>query len=171
MHQRIIMVVAADLKRTGHGVEAGPETELVCKEAAAIAHDYPEAIVFATAGMSKEYGVIMGEGPMRETLLGRFVEEYRIRTPVAKTFSTDGEMQALVKAIPWNRIMVLDLHLVCRSWHLPRAWLLLRANLSREQREKVVVIPVPVKNSEDHRGMWLEGLAYLKNLPKLLKAF
>lgn len=169
MHQ-IIMVVAAGLREDRGRVVGDTETKRVCEAAAKLAGTNESALVYATAGFSNKYGVTMGEGPMKGELLSLGIQEWRIRTPKADSFDTDGEMRALVESIPWNQVDVLRLSLVCRWWHMPRAWTLLQSNLCLlTSGSEISVVCVPVKSSVAVMGILREVLAWIKNALKLLR--
>ncbi len=114
----------------------------------------------------------MGRGPMREYLIKLRVPRARIAAPIATIFSTDGEMQKLVE-------LLLDLEveddcivdLVCRWWHLPRAYLNLRARLGPSLIGTVHINAVPVWMSFDPLGMVKEPFAWIKNRHILRQAF
>ena len=168
------MVVAADLVsdpacRDMFGlpaVRAGPETARVCDTAIELALEFPDATVIATAGYSHAYKVALGNGPMRQYLRRHGIRHARICTPEAQAFDTNGEMEELAKHLHEGDVA----HLVCRWWHLPRAWLLLRARLGKERRKEIKIRPVPVWTFHDPLGMAREPLAWIKNTKNLIGA-
>lgn len=153
-------------------VVVGPETARVLRKAARRAQKVPDATVCATAGWSEKYQVTMGQGPMRDYLIKLQVPRKRIETPIATAFNTDGEMQKLVE-------LLLDLEveddcivdLVCRWWHLPRAYLNLRARLGPSLTDTVRINAIPVWMSFDLLGMAIEPGAWIKNRRILMQAF
>lgn len=181
MHQDYILVIGADLRRLPlqdrscpeAKVHAGPETERVCKKAAELASIRPRALVYATAGHSPRYKVLMGRGPMKQALSNYGVALERIETPDAATFDTDGEVLAFAGALPFLKEpdLMFTTYLVCRWWHLPRAWLLLRARLEVAERARTTIVPVPVWTFADPVGMLREPLAWVKNARRIKKAF
>ena len=105
---------------------------------------------------------------MRQYLVTHGTQELWIRTPVAETFDTDGEMASLVRDLRERSMSPEDtftIYLVARWWHLPRACLLLRARLRKSFLDKRTQIrAVPVWTFHDPMGMLREPFAWVKNV-------
>lgn len=150
-------------------VVVGSETARVLRKAARRAERFPDAIVCVTAGWSDEFRVTMGRGPMCDYLKKLGVPGSRILLKDATVFNTNGEMESFAQIL--LRIGCTDADLVCRWWHLPRAWILLRARLGQTGREQVRIKLVPVWVSFDPLGMVQEPLAWFKNRTAMRGAF
>lgn len=146
-------------------VVPGKETARACRKAARVAKRIDGSVVYLTAGWSPRFEAWMNVS-MGRCIREEGVPESRILTPKATAFNTNGEMEALVAALPEDSTV----HLVCRWWHLPRAWMLLRARL-RNAGKRARVRPVPVWTFWDPLGMLLEPLAWVKNARNLRAAF
>ena len=167
------MVVAADLAYDRNGnVVVGKETARVCRKAAEIARIHPDALVCATAGYSPKYKVDMGSGPMRRELQALGISPDRIRTPVAREFNTNGEMEIFVETMEIETLWIdnYDVFLVARWPHMFRSWLLLRATLGENlwvlSRVQCVFVP-----SWWLFGFFYEPLALAKNWKNIRRAF
>ncbi|MES2668705.1 MAG: ElyC/SanA/YdcF family protein [Patescibacteria group bacterium] len=173
-HREAIMVCAADLSvapdhedvfRLHDYVVLGPETKRVSVKAYTVAEERPNALIYATAGWSEKFRVVMNE-VMADYLVELGINPYRLQTPVATAFNTNGEMAALVKDLfpILSTEGTVTIHLVCRWWHLPRASLLLRARLRQADRDQHVFIRHrPVWTFSDPKGMLVEPGGWFKN--------
>ena len=159
-----VMVVAAELKETESGVTTGTDTHQTCVAAAKLFASLRfRGTVCATAGYSERHKVDMGAGPMMQDLTALGIPAEKIAAGGATTFTTSGEMDALVRlmliAAADTGIHNHRVHLVCKWWHLPRARKLLEKRLSDEPRLMTSIRSVPVF-SLDILGMTREIVAY-----------
>lgn len=169
MHQTVIMAVAADLQHISEGrhpldVRVGPETARACEHTATLARDMPHATVHATAGYSPVYRVYMN-GVMHRHLCGLGIPKEQVFAPHAgaATFDTAGEMRMLVHMLfSGSEEDTYTIHLVCRWWHLPRAWFLLWLALGSKRRQRVGILPAGVHSTD--QDMFMEPLRWVKGI-------
>lgn len=169
--KRWIFVVSGDLRRTADGrIELGPEMRRVCKKAMDLYAPYPlqmrsDQQIVATSGYSPEYGVRMARDVIYHYLKRQLIGWVTVAD--ADAFNTDGEIRKLVEILPEEDT---DLFVVCRWWHMPRTFALLKYRLKKsEQKGRLVIRCVPVWNSLDIRGMLREPFAIMKNLFRLIR--
>jgi hypothetical protein len=170
VHHVLVMVTARDLANgTLRKVVVGPETGRVCEEAMVCLLDLTkEAKVIVTAGYSKKYDVIMGNGTMRRYLVDCMgIPESQIRSPIADEFNTSGEMAELVHymrtVLQKTANDTFEIYLVASWWHWPRARALLHARLEPWQRTQTEVHAV-LASSTAWKDMLREPFAWLKNI-------
>lgn len=180
MGESIVAVVAADLawstKLCGNQVVVGPETDQACRCAVAVAEaGDQQAEILALAGYSSEFRVTMSD-VMRAhmaTVYGYPHLKMRSLGCLTATFDTYGEMKTLAGVIKQMRAPgtseEMTIYLVCRWWHLPRAYFLLRAQFEPEAWYFLSIVKVFVP-SRDCKGIIREPFAWLKNIPRMLQS-
>lgn len=175
MHFQSILVVAAGLKwydKPGGHVIVDRETARVCNRAAELAKQIPGSVLYATAGFSPKFGVVMN-GVMAESLGRHMILADRIDTSnCATVFNTRGEMEAFAPVIRFVGLEEGDtheIHLVVRDFHLRRSRLLLKAQMTRADEDRTKIYDVPVPSDERGKNLIREPLALLKEIPYLVR--
>ncbi len=142
----VVVPVAADLCYEGGKVVVGSETARVCDAALQVVRTSPISEIrtptyLLPAGFSPKYNVVMGEGPMRDYLLGKFTRKERfIESRAAAEFNTDGEMVEVAKYVKEflrDSTLKMQLVIVVRRFHAKRTRAYLLEHLSRLQSNRL----------------------------------
>jgi uncharacterized SAM-binding protein YcdF (DUF218 family) len=147
------------------------ESAAVCKRAAELAEEFPDARICITAGMSPKFGVLMNV-VMAECLKRHHVHTDRIvLNRIAREFNTRGEMEAFAPS--WKHLDAeadtQEIHVVDRNFHMRRSCLLLEAQLDCYLRRVTKIVKEPVVSQERLKNLFREPVALAKDLPYILR--
>lgn len=173
MHQRSILVVGAGLmwvNGPGSQVIVDRESAAVCKRAAELAEEFPDARIYITAGRSPKFDVLMN-AVMGLSLELRGVSADRIILKyIAREFNTKGEMEAFAPS--WKRIDAeedtQEIRVVNRDFHMRRSCLLLDAQLDCYIRRVTTIIKKPVVSRERLKNFFREPFVLAYRAPYIL---
>lgn len=178
--RQVLMVVAADLGRTPEGgIIVGKDTQIACDRAADIANTDPKAWIVITAGevpRGQYKHIWMGDVMRDYLLLKRNIAPERIIIAKAPEFHTYSEMFMLARLIAkgsdqlYNSRNVLQVRIVCKWWHAPRARVLFNYHLKKRHLQRLVRVRIEWCRSE---ASWLtilirEPIAWIVNINRML---
>ncbi len=127
----IIFPVACDIVKDGEALRLGFESICSCEKACEVARTLRpwSYFVMPSARQAPDTSVPMSELMKDHLIVNLGISWDSVHPLVAKTFSTEGEVLAIVEYLKSSPVHFDEIVICCKWWHMPRTWTLLKFHL------------------------------------------